>query len=75
MILVSVANSAAVLVFTLASAVAWLPTFAMLLGGLVGGVAGARVGLRIPARATRIATLCISAAITAAFFPRAYAGR
>lgn len=72
-LLVSAANTVAVLAFILAGAVRWPPTLAMLAGGLIGGVAGARLGRVVPARVTRWLTLCWTTAITCVFFVRAYA--
>ena len=71
-LLVSAANTVAVLVFILAGAVRWPQTLAMLAGGLAGGYAGARLGRIVPPRVTRWLTLCWTAAITCVFFVRAY---
>jgi uncharacterized protein len=57
-LLVSAANSIAVLTFVLAGAVAWAPTIALLLGGLAGGHGGARLGRIAPPGLTRALTLC-----------------
>ena len=71
-LLVSAANTVAVLVFALAGVVRWPQTIIMLLGGAIGGYAGARLGRSIPPRVTRALTLCFTAGITAVFFVRAY---
>ncbi len=74
-LLVSAANTIALVTFVVAGAVAWPQTLAMLVGGLGGGVAGARVGRRLPPRLTRWVTLAVSVGITAVFFARAYGRR
>jgi uncharacterized membrane protein YfcA len=71
-LMVSAANSIAVLVFILADAVWWQQTLALLVGGLVGGYGGARLGRVVPPLVTRALTLCAAGGITAAFFLRAY---
>lgn len=71
-LLVSAANTVAVLAFILAGAVRWPQTLAMLAGGLLGGVAGARLGRVASPRVTRFLTLCWTISITAVFFARAY---
>lgn len=71
-LLVSAANTVAVLAFILAGAVRWPQTLTMLAGGLLGGIAGARLGRVVPPGVTRPLTLCWTAAITGIFFARAY---
>ncbi len=71
-LLVSAANTVAVLAFVLAGAVRWPQTLAMLVGGLLGGVAGARLGRVVAPNVTRLLTLCWTTAITGVFFARAY---
>jgi uncharacterized membrane protein YfcA len=71
-LLVSTANTVAVLAFILARAVWWPETLAMLIGGLFGGIGGARLGRIAPPRLTRRFTLCWTTAITCLFFLRAY---
>ena len=71
-LLVSAANSVAVLAFAIAGAIRWPQTLAVLAGGLIGGYVGARIGRTVPARITRIMTICVTAAITLVFFIRAY---
>ena len=72
-LLVTVANSVAVLIFVLADAVWWPQTAAMLVGGVAGGVFGARLGRVVPAGVTRTVTLCFTVAMMILFFVRAYA--
>ncbi len=71
-LLVSAANTIAVLTFILAGAIWWPPTLAMLLGGVIGGYLGARLGRILPRGLTRTLTLCWTASITAVFFVGAY---
>jgi len=71
-LLVTAANSVAVLAFILAGAVRWPQTLAVLVGGLIGGIAGARLGRVVPLGLTRVMTLCWTVAITVVFFVRAY---
>lgn len=71
-LLVSAANTIAVLAFALAGAIRWPQTLAVLTGGLVGGYLGARIGRRVPAPVTRIMTIIVTASITFVFFVRAY---
>ena len=71
-LLVSAANTIAVVTFALAGAVRWPETLAMLVGGLAGGIAGAKIGRAVPAGATRAATLIWTTAVTCVFFARAY---
>jgi uncharacterized membrane protein YfcA len=71
-LLVSTANTIAVVTFALAGAVHWPETLAMLVGGLAGGFAGAKIGRAVPANVARVATLIWTAAVTLVFFARAY---
>jgi uncharacterized membrane protein YfcA len=71
-LLVSAANTIAVLAFILARAVWWPQTLALLVGGLLGGYAGARLGRVLPAGLVRALTVCCTAGITATFFVRTY---
>ncbi len=71
-LLVTVANTVALLAFVVAGAVRWPQTLAMLTGGLIGGIAGARLGRVVPAGIIRVMTLCFSVGITVVFFVRAY---
>jgi uncharacterized membrane protein YfcA len=71
-LMVTAANTIAVLVFAAAGAVAWKETAVMALGAVAGGYLGAELGRRLPAAIVRAGTLLATAAITAAFFLRAY---
>jgi uncharacterized protein len=71
-LLVSAANSVAVLTFAFAHAVRWPETIAMLLAAMVGGYGGAQLGRRMPPKVIRAGTLVISACITLAFFAKTY---
>jgi uncharacterized protein len=71
-LMVSAANTIAVLVFIVAGAVRWPQTTALLIGGLIGGYGGARLGRIVPPHVTRGLTLCAAGGITLAFFLRAY---
>ena len=71
-LLVSAANTVAVLCFILAGAVAWPAVLLVGLAAVVGGYGGARLGRRLPAAVVRIATLILAVVMTAVFFARAY---
>jgi len=71
-LMVSTANTIAVVAFILAGIVRWPQTLVMLAGGLVGGPAGAKLGKALPPWLTRRLTLCWTTAITCVFFVRAY---
>lgn len=73
-LLVSAANTIAVVTFAFAGAVRWPETLAMLVGGLAGGFAGAKIGRAVPAHVARVATLLWTAGVTLVFFARAYLG-
>jgi uncharacterized membrane protein YfcA len=73
-LLVTAANSTAVITFVIAKAVYWQQTLIMLVGATAGGYGGALLGRRIPARVTRAGTLALTSAITVAFFFKAYGG-
>ena len=72
-LLVTAANTAAVVYFALAGAVDWGKAAWFAPAGLVGGYLGAHLGKRLPAPAVRLGTLALACAITLAFFWRAYA--
>jgi uncharacterized membrane protein YfcA len=72
MLIVSVTNGVAVLIFILADAVHWRETIVMLLAAIVGGYGGAQIGRRAPANVVRAGTLFLTACITLVFFVRAY---
>ncbi|WP_250474561.1 sulfite exporter TauE/SafE family protein [Caballeronia sp. GAFFF1] len=71
-LLVSAANSVAVVTFALAHAVRWPETLAMLVAAIAGGYSGAQLGRRAPPGAIQAVTLLLSAGITIAFFLRTY---
>jgi uncharacterized membrane protein YfcA len=71
-LLVTVANTMAVLIFIAAHAVRWKEAGVLLVGAIVGGYCGALVGRRAPAPVIRAGTLCIASGITVLFFVRAY---
>jgi uncharacterized membrane protein YfcA len=75
MLMVSVANTVAVLAFVAAGAVRWPETLAMLLGAIVGGHGGALIGRRAPPGVMRMLTLFVTTGITLAFFVKTYAAR
>lgn len=70
-LLVSAANTMAVLTFTFAHAVWWRQTLVVLLGGILGGYIGALLGRRLPPQIVRAGTITLTAAMTIAFFIRA----
>jgi uncharacterized membrane protein YfcA len=71
-LLVSTANSMAVIVFVVARAVYWPETLAMLAGATAGGYGGALIGRAAPSKVVRGITLAITTGITIGFFVRAY---
>ncbi|HTK13973.1 MAG TPA: sulfite exporter TauE/SafE family protein [Xanthobacteraceae bacterium] len=71
-LLVTVANTVAVLCFIIAGIIHWPATLEMGLGAIGGGIAGAYLGRALPSRAVRLTTLLIAIGMTVAFFVRAY---
>jgi uncharacterized protein len=71
-LMVTTANTVAVICFVLAGAVQWPETLILGLGALFGSYGGALLGKRLPAATVRITTLILAAVITAVFFVRAY---
>lgn len=71
-LLVSAANTVAVLIFIAADAVRWREGLVMLVAAVLGGYCGAHIGRRAPAAMVRSGTLLLSVGITLAFFARAY---
>lgn len=71
-LMVSAANTVAVVCFVVAGAVSWRAAIAVAAGALLGGYAGARLGKTLPPRVVRIVTLVIAVALTARFFVKAY---
>jgi uncharacterized membrane protein YfcA len=72
MLLVTVANTIAVLCFIALGGVWWTQTLVLGAGAILGGYGGAHLGKRLPARAIRAVTLAVAFGITAVFFYRAY---
>lgn len=70
--LVTAANTVAVLAFIAAGAVWWAQSLPMLAGGLLGGYGGALLGRVLPSGFVRALTVCATAAITCVFFVRTY---
>ena len=71
-LLVSAANTTAVLIFIAAHAVHWHETVLMLVGAVAGGYGGAQIGRRAPANVIHAGTLALTFGITLTFFFRAY---
>jgi uncharacterized membrane protein YfcA len=71
-LLVSAANTVAVLIFISAGSVRWPESLTMLVGAAVGGYFGAMLGRRANAQVVRWGTVIISSCITVAFFFKAY---
>lgn len=71
-LMVTAANSVAVICFIVAGAVRWPETLVLGAGAIVGGYGGARLGRILPPAIIRAATLLIAAGMTVAFFLRAY---
>jgi uncharacterized membrane protein YfcA len=71
-LLVSAANTVAVIAFIVAGAVRWPETLAMLAGAIIGGYGGAHIGRRAPAGLIRALTLLATSSITLAFFVKTY---
>lgn len=71
-LMVTAANTMAVLIFIFAGAVQWQATVIMLLSATLGGYFGALLGMRLPVRVIRIGTIMLTAFITIVFFMRAY---
>ena len=71
-LLVSAANTVAVLAFIIANAVSWPETRTMLIGALIGGYGGARIGRHMPSHVIRTITLFATGCITLMFFLKTY---
>ncbi len=71
-LLVSAANTVAVLCFAIAGPVRWPEAAIMLVGSIIGGYVGARVARRIPGPWLRRFVIVFSAVMTAVFFWRAW---
>ena len=72
-LMVTAANTVAVLCFILAGAIRWPEALAVAMGAVAGGSGGAWLGKRLPAPLIRAVTLLLAAGITIAFFVRAFA--
>ncbi len=70
-LMVSAANTIAVICFALAGAVRWRETLVLGAAAIIGGYAGAHLGRRLDPRLVRAATLTLSVVMTALFFLRA----
>lgn len=71
-LLVSAANTVAVVTFVIAGLIAWVPALLVGLGAFVGGYAGAHLGRTLPPALVRTATILWAAAMTIRFFLRGY---
>ena len=71
-LLVSAANTVAVLAFIIANAVSWPETLTMLIGAIIGGYGGARIGRHMPSNVIRTITLFATGCITLLFFLKTY---
>lgn len=72
-LMVTAANTMAVLIFVVAGAVQWPETGVMLITAGLGGYGGAMLGRRLPAKVIRMGTMALTISITFAFFVRVYA--
>jgi uncharacterized membrane protein YfcA len=71
-LMVTAANTVAILCFAVTSAVRWDAALLVGAGAVAGGYVGAHIGRRLDAALVRNGTLVFSTAITACFFLRAY---
>ncbi|MCP9627564.1 sulfite exporter TauE/SafE family protein [Rhodopseudomonas palustris] len=71
-LLVSAANTIAVLCFAISGIVHWRAALLVAVGAAAGGTLGAVLGKRLPAVLVQIATVLFAAAMTVTFFLRAY---
>ena len=72
MMMVTAANTIAVLCFVGLRVVWWPQALALGLGAIVGGYVGAHVGRRLPAALVRAVTIVLAVTITITFFYRAF---
>lgn len=70
-LMVSAANTVAVICFAIAGAVRWREALVLAAGALVGGYLGAHLGKRLEPNIVRAATVSLSVVMTIAFFVRA----
>lgn len=71
-ILVTAANTAAVVIFAVMHAVGWREVLLLAPSAAVGGFLGAHLGRRLPQPLVRVATVSLTMLVTVAFFVRAY---
>ncbi|GAB7553875.1 sulfite exporter TauE/SafE family protein [Novosphingobium sp. 11B] len=71
-LLVTAANTAAMILFALAGAVGWREVAILAPSAMVGGYLGALLGIRLSPALVRAATLALAFFVTAAFFIKAY---
>jgi uncharacterized membrane protein YfcA len=71
-LMLTAANTMAVVIFIAAHAVRWRETILLLIAATIGGYCGAEVGRRAPASVIRAGTLTVAGCITVLFFARAY---
>lgn len=71
-LLVSAANSIAVLCFAISGIVHWRAALLVGIGAIVGGTLGAVLGKRLPSGLVQIATVVLALAMTITFFARSY---
>src|SRR5205085_2516353 len=72
MLLVSITNGVAVVIFVVAHAVVWPQALLMLVGATVGGYAGAALARQLDPRTVRGAVTLIGCVMTFYFFARTY---
>lgn len=72
MMMVTAANTVAVLCFVGLGVVWWRQTLALGVGAIVGGYGGAHLGRRLPAPIVRAVTIVVALTITISFFYRAF---
>jgi uncharacterized membrane protein YfcA len=71
-LMVSAANTAAIMLFAAAGLVRWRETALVAVAALVGSYLGAQLGRRLDARTVRLATIALASLITVLFFLRTY---
>jgi uncharacterized membrane protein YfcA len=72
MVMVTAANTIAVVCFVGLGVVWWPQTLALGLGAILGGYGGAHIGRRLPAPIVRAVTIVVAVTITISFFYRAF---
>ena len=72
MVMVTAANTIAVLCFVGLGVVWWPQTLALGLGAILGGYSGAHIGRRLPPPIVRGVTIVVAVTITISFFYRAF---